>query len=232
MIAQKGWALLRYLHLRAFIEAKSAEISNVLVVGTGKGLAELAVAAEFTNLDFVLTDIVSEGRPRRPNYFHCMELSEKWAVDNLGFGVWDVLKPRRSKYDCIVSTEVLEHISEHELAVNNMVSHSLKYVYILAPYASKARNQDPALRARALNAHEHVVCGFDEEYFRSFPHVIESMYGVYWTGESSYRAVLNSVLANGETPCREALLSAAQNDLREEPPIDGKCLGIKCVIKV
>lgn len=232
MVAQKGWALLRYLHLRDFIQSKSSEISNLLVVGTGKGLAELAVAAEFPNLKFFLTDIVSEGTPRRPNYFQCMEISERWGIGNIKFGVWDVLMARQDKYDCIVSTEVLEHIPEHELAVQNMVRYSSKYVYILAPYASKIRNQDPILRAKALKAHEHVVCGFDEEYFHSFPFLIESIHGVYWGGKSSYRTVLNSYFPNAEKQSHESIVNIAQSDLRKSPPIDGKCLGIKCVIKV
>lgn len=229
MIEQKGWALLRYLHLRNFVKSKSSQVSDICVVGSGKGLAELAIAAEFPEAQFYLTDIVLEGRPRRPNYFQCMEISERWGINNIRFGVWDVLKPKRKKHEAVVSTEVLEHIHEHRLAVRNMVSHSLKYTYILAPFASKAKNQDPEARALAYNTHEHVVCGFDVDYFEEFKYNAESIYGTYWTGKNSYRAIVNQAARDGVHVEHATLIEAAKRDIVQAPPAEGKSLGIKCI---
>lgn len=161
ILKSNGWAFLRYIHLRDFISSQS-NINSVGVCGTGMGFAELALALEFPNLDFYLTDIICEGRP---NFHRVMELTFRYNLRNIRFGIWDTLKKSPQKFDSIVSTEILEHIKEAGLALQNMIDACNKSVYCLAPYAPEDVNLNIENRLAAYIQHEHFVCGFDENFF-------------------------------------------------------------------
>lgn len=55
LLEGRTWRYLRYLHARCALSA-AQDVSSVLVVGAGHGLAELALAVEHPEVNFVLTD--------------------------------------------------------------------------------------------------------------------------------------------------------------------------------
>jgi len=230
LLKTKGFAYLRYLHLREFIAVRSSEIETVGICGAGKGIAELAVALEFPQIRFLLTDIVAEGRPPRPNYFTCMEYVMKWNVLNVRFGVWDLLKPQSVKFDVVASTEVLEHIKDATLALRNKTAAAKKYVYTLIPYATADQNADAQRRLNAFSDHGHYVCGFDASFFRAVGKPL-TIAGAYWRSYGvPFRAKIADLSGPEVDSSFDELVSEARGDLTPGEPSPGACMAIKAVI--
>lgn len=176
MLLKRRWAYLRYLHTReALVLAKDVE--SVLVVGAGHGYAEVALALEFPEKRFHLTDIESE---RTPNYHNAQNLVDRWNLKNVTFGVQNILVPERGRHDLVASVEVLEHIEDDTLAAAEMRAAANRYVFALIPFADKTTNADEAMRARVFESHEHFRVGYDEEDLRKlFPGIV-ALRGCYW----------------------------------------------------
>ncbi|MEM1396526.1 MAG: hypothetical protein AAGH38_03645 [Pseudomonadota bacterium] len=135
------------------------EIKTVGVVGAGHGYSELALAIEFPEIEFTLTDIIDADYP----IFHkAMDICWKWDIHNVQFSVWNVLEKTNRQFDLVCSTEVLEHIEEDDAAAAAMREAARKYVYCLVPFADKTTNADQKLRRRALERHGHFVFGYDQ----------------------------------------------------------------------
>jgi hypothetical protein len=228
MLKQKGWRYLRYAHLRAFVAESVDSVRTIGVIGAGLGFSELAIAIEFPEVDFTLTDIVIAGRP---NYWRCMDLCMRCGIKNVRFGVWDLLESPPCQFDAVVSTEVLEHIPQADLALRNTRSAARKAVYALTPFATEIENNDPVRRSRAMHEHEHVVCGYDASYFQ----VVDPearIFGTYWAdGGLILRNALAALSAEEIETKYDDLTSAAENDLRQFSPSWQKCLGIKAIMR-
>lgn len=177
LLVEKRWRYLRYLHLREALTLVQHDIDNVLAIGVGKALAELALAVEFPNIDFYLTDIQSA---TTPNWNFVQHAVEEWHLDNVHFSTLDVTVSSTICADLVCSTEVLEHIEYPEEAAKNMHLAARKYVYCLVPFADSDYNANPGRRQRVLERHGHFVCGFDRaKLTQLFPDPIE-IRGCYW----------------------------------------------------
>ncbi len=156
LLRQKGWRYLRYLHLRDFVYQLRGDIRSVGVCGAGLGLSELAIAVEYPDIQFTLTDVVLPGRP---NYWKAMDMCMRWGLLNVRFGVWDLLETSPCRFDAVVSTEVLEHIENATLALKNQRAAARHAFYALTPFATAVENSDAERRMKAYLTHEHFVCG-------------------------------------------------------------------------
>lgn len=176
LLFSRRWSFLRYLHLReGFTRAGSPK--TMLSVGAGRGIAEIGLAVEFPGTQFHLTDIQSSNTP---NYRQAQELAKAWKLDNVSFGVLDILSPPPSKYALIASVEVLEHIESDGLAAANMRAMSSDFVFVLVPFADKHAQYDRRLLEQAWNRHEHFKVGYDaRDLTELFPQVL-AMRGCYW----------------------------------------------------
>lgn len=172
----RRWSYLRYLHMREGLNHAEG-VESVLAIGCGRGYAEVALALEFPEIHFHLTDVESE---RTPNYHIAQKLVDSWGLKNVTFGIRDILTPQPNRYDLVASVEVLEHIENDVLAAQRMREAANKYVFALIPFADKAANSNEALRARVYESHEHCRVGYDEEDLRKlFPDII-AVRGCYW----------------------------------------------------
>lgn len=176
LLVYRRWSYLRYVHLReGFLLTKG--VRSVLAIGCGRGLAELALALEFPDIQFHLTDIDSEATP---NYQRAQELVDVWKVPNVTFGVHDIVQPLPERYDLITSVEVLEHILEDELAAKNMLNGARHYVFALVPFADRGSNEREDLRARVWSNNEHWRVGYDESRLRALFPGRATIRGCYW----------------------------------------------------
>jgi SAM-dependent methyltransferase len=226
----RRWSYLRYLHMReGLYQAEGVE--SVLAVGCGRGYAEVALALEFPEIHFHLTDIESE---RTPNYYNAQKLVESWGLKNVTFGIRDILAPQPDRYELVASVEVLEHIENDVLAAERMNEAADKYVFALIPFADKAANSNEALRAKVYENHEHCRVGYDEDDLRTlFPDIV-AVRGCYWKERGGkLREELNN-MSDGEIKARLAeLQAAAQEDIVDAVPADlSEALGIWMLAKV
>ncbi len=223
LLLQKRWSYLRYVHLREGLLAalkdaqkKGVPIERFLAVGAGRGLAELALAVEFQEIHFVITDIVS---PRTPNYKAAQVFVAKWRLQNVKFDTLDVAHPIPDRFDVIASTEVVEHIKDDETALRNMLDAANHSVYCLVPFADEKTLQDPKKQATAWERHEHYRYGYSAERFRSlFPDIIE-MRGCYWHDRGFQHRTQLGELSEAEIRAkREQIASDASADILNQLP--------------
>lgn len=178
LLRGRKWQYLRYLHLRDSFEAICDDIQTVCVCGAGRGYAELALAIEFPDIHFTLTDIIDR-KHGYPNYQGTMDAAWNWGIDNIAFSVWNCLEPTERRFDLVCSTEMLEHIEDDERAAANMVAASNRYVYCLVPYADEATNANARKRELAWQRHEQFVVGYDAKRLETlFPNPIH-VFGAY-----------------------------------------------------
>lgn len=214
LLRARGWAYLRYLHLREGLHS-CKDVRSVLSVGCGRGAAELALALEHPEIQFTLTDITT---PRK-------ELRRRvadWGVKNVRCGVLNITAPGEEPHDLVMSVEVLEHIRDDALAAANMRALAREWVFALVPFASGEDNRDEEELRRQWEAHEHYRVGYNEDDLRRlFPGAID-IRGCYWRDAGArWRAELapvsDDVLADPVTALR--FLGQAENDLRPGVPV-------------
>jgi hypothetical protein len=228
LLKSRGFRYLRYIHLRDFLSRVRGSVNSVGVCGAGQGLAELALALEFPELEFTLTDVVGDGRP---NYWTAMQRCMQWEIGNLRFGVWDALAAPPRRFDAVVSTEVLEHIEQASLAISNLRRAATKALYCLTPFAGQAQNSDSDRRRLAYLQHGHYVCGFDEGFFLSVLGHDTDICGAYWRDFGlDLRGRLNA-MSDDEIALRyDDLLRFAERDVIRRKPEEKVCLAIKAVL--
>jgi SAM-dependent methyltransferase len=167
LMLHRGWNYLRYLHMReGFKEAK--DIRTVLGIGCGRGYAELALALEFPEVEFTLTEL--PGSEMRGILERTGDLVDAWEIDNVKFGDYDLMNPPDTKYDLVMSVEVLEHLEDDARAAAAMRSAANRYVFVLVPFADSSRPVAEDERQRLLQRHGHYRPGYDAEALRAlFP---------------------------------------------------------------
>lgn len=215
LILKRRWSYLRYLHAREAL-VLAEDIESVLIVGSGHGFAEIALALEFPWIHFHLTDIEGD---KTPNYHRAQEFADKWNLSNATFGIRDILKPERERYDLIYSVEVLEHIEDDALAAAEMRAAAHRYVFALIPFADKTTNRDEAARIRVWEGLGHWRVGYDEEDLRRlFPGIV-AMRGCYWREQGTeHRKRLYSMSNEEVTTSMSELQEEAKRDIVDAIP--------------
>lgn len=227
LLRGRTWRYLRYLHFRDALSRLNGQVESVCVCGAGHGHAEVALAAEFPHIKFVLTDIVNR-KWGYPNYHSAMNMAWKWGIENLSFSIWNVLEPTHRRFDLVASTEMLEHIENFESAAANMRAAAKKFTYCLVPYADDATNADSQKRRRVWEKHEHFVCGYDQESLtKLFPSPV-LIAGTYWAEAQAFRVLLTSMTDEEIINQQSSLQIQAAEDLRSAiPKSPHEALGIK-----
>ena len=182
LMIRRRWSYLRYLHLRQGL-LQATGVKSFLSIGCGAGLSEVALALEFPDIKFHLTDIedLNQIQSRLG-----IRMVHEWSIPNVTYGVCDILEPDkqilRGDYDFVASVEVLEHIKNDTLAVSSMIKITRKYVYALVPFATKKMNSDPALRAQVWKNQQHHRVGYDQqEIIELFSGLnLLTVQGCYW----------------------------------------------------
>lgn len=215
LLQGKTWRYLRYQHAREALKL-APSYANVLVVGAGHGLAEVALAIEFPTMRFTLTD--------HPGATHNTAKAKAsvaaFGLTNISFAGLDILAPDTDeRFDVVYSVEVLEHIEDAALAAANMAKLSRDQVFVLVPFAEKAQNNDAGRRARALEVHEHHVVGYDaQDLVNLFPSPI-AIRGCYWKDAGFVFRERVTALTPAEIEAQvEDLVIAARTDIRPVLP--------------
>ncbi len=216
LVFYRSWSYFRYLHLRqGFLAARG--VSSVLAIGSGRGLAELALALEFPNVEFHLSDVRS---PHATSSDQVMALAKEWGVGNLSRSSHDILEPFPARFDLVASIEVLEHIEDHERAAHHMREAANLYTFCLVPFADARTGADPTRRKRAWEKDHHYRFGYSAEDLSAlFPGRQAIVRGCYWeTGGARVVAGLKD-LSDDELLARAPIIwKDAECDLIDRVP--------------
>ncbi len=212
----KTWRFLRYIHAREALRL-ATDARSVLVCGAGHALAEVALAIEFPERRFHVTDYAAATHDQRT----ARNLAERYELTNITFGELDILEPGATpRFDMVTSVEILEHIAQDDLAAHNMRALAKRYVFCLVPFAPAAHNDDWKRRKRMLEMFEHYVCGYDPARLVGlFPHP-RAIRGCYWHDAGQpFRARLGELSDGAIEDELEDLVADAQSDVRMTMPI-------------
>lgn len=216
LVFYRSWSYFRYLHLRqGFLAARG--VSSMLSIGSGRGLAELALALEFPKVQFHLSDVRSA---HTTSSDPAMALAREWGVSNLARSTHDILAPLPDQFDLVASVEVLEHIEDHERAAMHMLEASRLYTFCLVPFADARTGADPVRRKRAWEKDHHYRFGYSADDLRAlFPGDERVLRGCYWQ-EGGARVVAGlKDLSDDELLARAALVRReAEADLIDRIP--------------
>lgn len=216
LVFYRSWSYFRYLHLReAFLATEN--VASVLSIGSGRGLAELALAIEFPAVRFRMSDVRS---PHTASSDQVMTLARDWGIANLERASHDILEPLPESYDLVASVEVLEHIEDHARAADHMSRAARRYTFCLVPYADERTAADPERRRRAWEKDHHYRFGYSAESLQAlFPGRTVALRGCYWQTAGA------QVVARFKDLSDEALLeqasvvwSEADSDLIDRVP--------------
>lgn len=229
LLKRRGWAYLRYLHTRhALGQLKDCE--SLLFVGTGYGFAEVALAAEYPERRFVLTDYPGATH----DFVRARELVERGELQNVEFGRLDITAPDlRTRVDAVLSVEVLEHIEDAALAAENMLAIAGRAVFCLVPFATPQQNASESDRARAWRRHEHYVVGFAKADLRALFGQTTQVRGAYWHDAGMVlRERLAGMSPEEITDQAAELFDLAKADLRDGAPSSKHdAMGIKALVR-
>lgn len=234
LMVRKRWAYLRYIQMRqGLLEVlkMGGEINSFLSVGCGAGLTEVALALEFPEIKFHLTDIDSKANIQQRLG---LRMVAEWAIPNVMLDFYDALTPPSASYDLVASIEVLEHIENDRLAAINMRAASRKYVFALVPFATHETNMNPQIRESVWKNHQHYRVGYNADSITEiFPH-ITVLRGCYWNDAGiELRHKLGGLSDEEIKDLFPHLTQLAQTDIRDSiPSADGKCHGMWIVSKV
>ncbi len=212
LLTDRTWRYLRYLHFReALLLVPTVE--SVLVVGAGKGLAEIALAIEFPAIHFLLTDL-----ERAPALRHAQALAQKYRLANVSFAHHDILQPGTMRADLVASTEVLEHVADTHRAAAHMSEMAIAYVYCLVPFA-KASAQAETSGEPSSSGGPSAAPAFDPAGLeKHFPGTLH-MRGCYWRNAgSAFRQKLHAISDEQIAERRKELEEEAENDIRLKIP--------------
>jgi hypothetical protein len=233
-MVRKRWAYLRYIQIReGLIEVlkTAAEIKSFLSVGCGSGLTEVALALEFPEIKFHLTDIDTNTKIQQRLG---VRMATEWAISNVSFGTYDTLTPSPESYDLVASIEVLEHIEAHKIAAINMRAASRKYVFALVPFATPETNMNPKMRESVWRNHQHYRVGYNADSIQEIFPDITILRGCYWDDAGiKLRQQLEHLSEEEIRASFPHLAQLAKTDIRNSiPNADGKCYGMWVLSKV
>jgi SAM-dependent methyltransferase len=224
LLKKRTWRFLRYIHTRAAM-AQLSGVNNVLVVGAGYGFAEIALAIEFPNIHFLLTDWSGSTHDFR----QAKQICDAYSLQNVGFDTLDILSPHLppSSFDLVLSVEVLEHISDDTRAARNISKLSKKNIFTLVSYGSAEQNSAPEYRRKAYKAHEHFRVGYDASSLNTLFPGEGITTGCYWHEfGGTFRSQLNALSDAEIIEQRSSLARSARADLKVRAPEPGQCAGI------
>jgi SAM-dependent methyltransferase len=211
----RSWNLFRYLHLRqAFLETSG--VDSVLSVGCGRGLAELALAVEFPDVQIQLTEVDSDALAMtRP----VSELAEAWKLENLTFGIQDVLEPLQNRADLVCAVDVLSQVEDDVLAASHLRAASDGYVFCLVPFATGAAQADERLRSRAWEKRRSYRVGYSEDDLRALFPGQSIVRGCFWSHSGArVQATMAALDEAALLPRTAELCEAAECDLEKRVP--------------
>jgi len=234
LMVRKKWAYLRYIQMReGLIEAlkTAGEIKSFLSVGCGAGLTEVALALEFPEIKFHLTDIDSTAKIQQRLG---IRMAAEWAIPNVKFGTYDTLTPSPESYDLVASIEVLEHIEADKIAAINMRAASRKYVFALVPFATHETNMDTKIRESVWKNHQHYRVGYNADSIQEIFPDITILRGCYWNDAGiQLRQKIEHLSDEEIRSLFPHLAQLAKTDIRNSiPSVDVKCHGMWVLSKV
>lgn len=234
LMVRKKWAYLRYIQIReGLIEAlkTAGEINSFLSVGCGSGLTEVALALEFPEIKFHLTDIDTNTKIQQRLG---VRMTTEWAIPNVRFGTYDTLTPSPESYDLVASIEVLEHIEADKIAAINMRAASRKYVFALVPFATHETNMNPKTRESVWKNHQHYRVGYNSDSIQEIFPNITILRGCYWDDAGiKLRQKLEHLSDEEIRASFPHLAELAKTDIRNSiPSPDRKCYGMWLLSKV
>ena len=234
LMVRKRWAYLRYIQIReGLIEVlkTAGEIKSFLGVGCGSGLTEVALALEFPEIKFHLTDIDTNTKIQQRLG---MRMTTEWAIPNVSFGTYDTLSASPESYDLVASIEVLEHIEADKIAAINMRAASRKYVFALVPFATHETNMNPKMRESVWRNHQHYRVGYNADSIQEIFPDITILRGCYWDDAGiKLRQQLEHLSDEEIRASFPHLAQLAKTDIRNSiPNADGKCYGMWVLSKV
>lgn len=218
LVFYRSWSYLRYVHLReAFLETR--DVKTVLSIGCGRGLAELALAIEFPEVQFLLTDIKADDTSSTDP---ALELARTWALKNISFRHLDILDPEAlagEKFDFVCSVEVLEHIQNDRLAAECMRRLSSRYLFCLVPFADRKTDSNPERRKRAWEKDRHYRFGYSGGELRALFPGESIVRGSYWRNGGGPVPSRSDGLDDATLLSQVAALqNAAQDDIVDKAP--------------
>lgn len=231
LMLRRGWVYLAYLHLRDAFQQVHQECESFLSIGCGIGLAEIALALEFPETDFHLTEIMVDNDLK---YRKGMQIVSEWSIPNVTFGFYDILTPAPARYDFVSALHVLEYIENDLLATAQMRAVSEKYIYTVVSFATLEQQSDPTLKERAWKRQQMYRVGYDRDNIqRLFPNVILSR-GCYWNeGGAKLRQELEKISDKEIQTSLTDLVKLAEIDIKDQEwDINDKCSSILMLAKV
>jgi len=234
LMVRKRWAYLRYIQIReGLIEVlkTAGEIKSFLSVGCGSGLTEVALALEFPEIKFHLTDIDTNIKIQQRLG---VRMATEWAIPNVSFGTYDTLSASPESYDLVASIEVLEHIEADKIAAINMRAALRKYVFALVPFATHETNMNPKMRENVWKNHQHYRVGYNADSIQEIFSGITILRGCYWDDAGiKLRQQLEHLSDKEIRASFPYLAQLAKTDIRNSiPNADGKCYGMWVLSKV
>ena len=229
LLKGKTWRYLRYIHARNALSL-AEDWKDILVVGAGNGFAEIALALEYPDKHFYLSDYENATH----STLHARALIKRYKINNISFIDLNILDKPERQYDIVYSVEVLEHIKDDVLAAHNMLLSARKYIFCLVPFATPADNQNKELRQRVLETHEHHVVGYNAEELSQFFIDIVKIQGCYWTDAGViFRKKLTAMSLNDIECNIPELVNEASLDIKDSIPTSlREALGIWILAKV
>jgi glycosyltransferase involved in cell wall biosynthesis len=231
LMLRRKWAYLRYLHQRqAFLLTKDVE--TFLSIGCGLGLAELALALEFPDVQFHLTDFDTT------RLTMAERIVKQWSLSNVTVGRYDVLTTPKNRYDLVASIEVLEHIQNDILAIDHMCLASQKYVFALVPFAPLHIKADPKLQDYVWRKFEHYRYGYSADdlncIFTNLGQEVMIIRGCYWRDAGFEFRQNNEKLSDDEIRLQfPSLVRQAEKDIRASiPDTLEQAAGIWTLVKI
>lgn len=217
LLVRRRHRYLRYRHLRAGLQG-AKDVRTVLSLGAARGEAEVALALEYPEVHFTVTDVPGS----LTRFESAPALVRKLGLKNVTFGELDIQKlPRRTgRYDFVASVELLDKVEDPVATAATLESLSRRWVFTLAPFAEPRENRNAEKRKRARELHGKQIVGFDAlALLRLFPGAV-AIRGCYWRdGGSELRRALHELDDAQIDERTDDLLSLGEADVRPGWPV-------------
>ena len=213
LLQRKGWAYLRYLHMRNAMQMMK-DCETLLFVGAGYGFAEVVLAAEYPDRRFILTDVPGNTY----GFTRVREWMVRGQVMNVELGALDIMDVGRQRgVDAVIAVEVLEYVRNPRTAARNMLDLSSKATFCLAPFVVA----NPVTAPRVSEG--RVTAGFDKKSMRGlFGERAQVRWGYWADAGVALRKELDKRGPERIKADAPRLLALADKDIRETPAASPK----------